>query len=115
MKIKNENMSLIGIMLMFLIATFIYFEKVRKEKEVEKFKIETIGKIIDFNHSNTSYYLTYEFYYGGRRYENTINVSYFKCFDGTVGCKGKEFTIFYSSINPNNNTIDLKEYNGFKR
>lgn len=85
-----------------------------KHNEILENKKETIGVITKYQYSNYVYSLYYEFLVDNIKYKNAISVKFFKCDDGTKGCKGKEFPVYYSSKDPNNSMIDLGKYNKFK-
>lgn len=83
-------------------------------QNLEKYKEVATGKIIKFHFSNNGYYINYEYVVDNKKYIGSANTSYFKCDDGSEGCVGKEFKVYYSSKNPNLSDIDLGKFNDRK-
>ena len=113
MKKKLQNRILaIGLisLCLWLLARSIYIQiDVKNNKEV------TQGKIIKFiREYQARYGLKYEYYIDGVRYTGQIGIDPFECDDGTKNCIGKEFTVYYSSKNPENSRIDLGKYEKHK-
>tara|TARA_B110000908_G_scaffold78246_1_gene93962 strand:+ start:583 stop:969 length:387 start_codon:yes stop_codon:yes gene_type:complete len=115
-KLKNQEFigKLIGGIILVIVLIGITFQYYQ-QKEIRKYKEQTTGKIIKFKYENKVHYgLVYEYYVKGKHYSNQIGVSFFKCDDGTKGCIGKEFTIYYSSKTPEYSRIDLGKYEKYK-
>lgn len=70
----------------------------------------TTGHVIDYHFCNNNYCGTYEYMVDGKKYEGSWTGSFFKCLDGTEGCVGKEFPVYYSVEKPNISEIYLKEF-----
>lgn len=70
----------------------------------------TKGTITAYHFNNNNYILKYKYVVNGITYESTETTDYFKCDDRTPGCKGKEFTVKYSSKDPSNSIMELGKY-----
>lgn len=110
-KYKNTFLFIISIL---LIIAYVIFKKESYYKEIKNNKEQVIGKVIKYQFSEYDYLLTYNYKVDGIEYKNVISTSFFKCGDGTRGCVGRTFKVYYSSINPHKSDIDLEEYNKFK-
>lgn len=84
------------------------------ENELEQNGIATKGKVIKYNFCNNNWCGKYKFYVDGKAYYGTWSGGYFKCPSGKEGCLGQEFTITYSSLDPNLNEINLEKFNDKK-
>ena len=114
MKSRKVFNPLTGVLLIGIIITIVLVQKCNlKEEIIEKGK-ETTGIVTDLQFSNHNYILKYEYYVENKKYEGSKPTSFFKCKDGTRGCKGKEFKVIYLEKNPRKNIIDLGIYNKFK-
>ena len=98
----------------FLAAIIITVLNTRNKNDLAQNMRVTKGIVIDFYYSNFAYIIEYEYIVDGNTYTNKENLNYFNCDDGTPGCKGKEFTVKYSSKNPKNSIIDLGKFNNKK-
>lgn len=115
MKLNKISINPIQILLIVAIL-FIVVNQYLEQKDIVLHKRETSGKVIKFISGNKTYYsIKYEYFVHGIRYVNEVGVSYFKCFDGKKGCVGSEFTVYYSSKNPEHSRIDLGKYEKYKK
>ena len=88
----------------------------REKKSLKQNLKRTEAVVVDFTHgSRTDYYVKYKFQVDLIMYEGKVATSYFKCDDGTPGCKWKSFEVGYDVNDPNNNEIDLGRYNKHKQ
>jgi hypothetical protein len=103
---------LIIIGLIIVVGTmFQYFE----QKDISENKKTTKGEIIEIDHlTSASYTLRYKYEVNGKEYFNNIGINFFRCDNGKDGCIGSEFTVYYSSKNPQHSRIDLGKYEKFK-
>jgi hypothetical protein len=109
---KNKFLPLIGIILIFLI---LFLMDYKEQSELKENKISTTGKIIKIKSKyQARYSLVYEYYVNDKKYEGSVGITPFDCDSGKRGCVGSEFTVYYSSINPENSRIDLGMYEEFK-
>ena len=110
---NNKNIFWL-ILFVFIIILYVSYENNSYYKEISKNKKETIGEVVDFHYSNKEYRLKYKYKADNIEFENIISTRFFRCKDGTKGCIGKTFKVYYSSKNPEKSDIDLEEYNKFK-
>ncbi|MBG7613378.1 hypothetical protein IU405_14085 [Polaribacter sp. BAL334] len=111
---ENNKNTFWFIFLMFIIILYVVYNKNSYQNEINNNKEETIGEIVDFHYSNKEYRLIYMYKVDNIEFENIISTRFFRCKDGTKGCVGKTFKVYYSSKNPEKSDIDLEEYNKFK-
>lgn len=109
---KKKKIIILGIFVIFIISGIIY-NTIQKRELYENLML-TKGTVVDFTFSNNNYMLQYKYVVSGKVYRNTESMDYFRCLDGTPGCKGKKFVVKYSSKNPNNSKIDLGKFNKHK-
>lgn len=111
---ENNKSTFWLIFLMTIIILYVVYNKNSYHNEINYNKEETIGEIVDFHYSNVQYALTYSYKVNNIEFEKIIYTRFFRCKDGTKGCVGKTFKVYYSSKNPEKSDIDLEEYNKFK-
>lgn len=114
-KLKEQKKSLIIFSAVIAIVTIVgvTFNTLKKNDLYQNSEY-TKGSVIDFHFNNNSYIIKYSYIVDGTIYTNEESIDYFKCPDGTPGCKGKEFTVRYSTKNPKNSEIDLGRFNDKK-
>lgn len=98
----------------FLGIFIIITSALKKQWELKENAIEVEGVITKYYKIGQKRYLKYEFLVEGKVYSGEVRVNGFKCSDGAEGCLGKKFIVRYSSINPENNDIDIGVYNRYK-
>ncbi|GGG48622.1 hypothetical protein GCM10011414_17980 [Croceivirga lutea] len=96
----------------FILGGVIYNSMMKEDLYKNKATVQ--GEITDFSFSNNNYLVEYKYTVDGKIYRNAESTDYFKCDDGTPGCKGKKFTVEYSSKNPKNSKINLGRFNNKK-
>lgn len=101
------------IFVILMVGGLIVYEYQKNKDFIENLS-STKGKITKYYNVGGKKYIQYTFYVNGKKYTGESRVSVFKCSDGTQGCIGKEFRIFYSSKNPDNNDIQLEKYQKYK-
>ena len=102
-----------GIGILILVLCLLY--TVYKQYDIAENKQKTNGEVIQFYHSTKARYgLKYSYLVNGKEYIGSTGVSPFKCNDGSKGCVGPSFTVYYSIDNPEYSTIDLGEYEKYK-
>jgi len=109
-KYKKQN---IGALLIIIIFGFIFYQKATYDNEIESNKELTIGVITNYQFSNYAYSLSYEYMVNEKKYQKIISTSFFKCKDGSKGCVGKKFPVYYSKNDPTKSKIDLGKFNKF--
>lgn len=87
-----------------------------EHQEIKRYKKETVGNIIDFQHVNlTRYYIKYEYQVDDVIHIGRTGVEKFECDDGKLGWMGHSFRVKYSSKNPSKSIIDLEKYEKYQR
>lgn len=114
MESKKIFNPLTGILLIGIITTIVIIQKCNLKEEIIENGEKTTGIVTDYQFSNYSYILKYEYYVESKKYKSSKSTSFFKCKDGTRGCIGKKFKVIYLEKNPKKNIIDLGIYNKFK-
>ena len=104
------------VLIIILIISFLAYRGVSKDLEIKNNKMTTIGKIVKLQPSvKARFYIEYSYIVKGKKYRNTVRVhNDFKCDSGVKYCVGEEFTVYYSSKNPENSRINLGKYEKFK-
>jgi hypothetical protein len=115
-KIKHKILTLGPVQWGFiLVMLLIVLNQYLGQKDISENKEQTTGKIIEFKYINmTDYAIVYKYDVKGRYYLGRTGVSFFKCDNGKDGCVGSEFTVYYSSKNPQHSRIDLGKYEKYK-
>ncbi|WP_405567156.1 hypothetical protein [Polaribacter sp. Asnod6-C07] len=108
------NKDKIAIIIVFIIIGLISFKHIKEHKELSENQSYTEGKISDYYYIGAKTYIKYIFYVDRKKYTGEERVYPFKCENGIYGCVGKTIKVFYSSKNPNNNEIDLGDYNKYR-
>lgn len=111
---KNNKNTFWLVLFMFIIVLYVAYNKNSYHNEINNNKKTTMGVVVDFQYSNHKYILTYKYKVDNIDYEKEFTTSFFRCKDGTKGCVGKTFKVYYSSKNPEKSDIDLGEYNKLK-
>lgn len=86
----------------------------KKELDFKENSIKVEGVITRYYKVGQKRYLRYEFLVKEKVYHREIRVNSFKCSDGRDGCLGSKFIVSYSSVNPENNDINIGVYNKYK-
>lgn len=116
--LKNNFVSALIVLSVFLIIAYKTFEKTMDRIEVRKEYNVTTGKIIDYNvlQDGPSIHLTYEYTVNGRTFTRLINgpkKHFNECEDNIEHCSDKRFLVIYSKNYPNKSLINLtKEIQG---
>lgn len=112
----NGKFGLYVFAAMILFGSVAYFFTNKKNKDALNSGYGLAkGKVYDFNFSNYTYYLSYEYYVSGKKYKSSVGgMEKFYCEDETLGCVGKYFEVKYSLDNPEISEINLGRYNEFK-
>ena len=108
------NKDKIGILAVGIITLSIAIFVFSREKELSEAGIYTDGKITEYYYVGAKSYVKYTFKVENKNYFGVQRVYPFKCENGIYSCVGKEFRVIYSYENPNNNEIDLGDYNKYK-
>lgn len=110
--ISKDNIALgIGILVFVSCLTYVVY----KQYEIAHNQLKTDGEVIEFYHTSKARFgLKYRYRVENEEYIGLVGVSPFKCADGSTGCVGQQFTVYYSSINPQYSKIDLGEYEKYK-
>lgn len=109
---KDKLYIFIGLVLFF---GFMFFRTYNSQLDIKKNEVTTTGKIIElFGKYQSRYGLLYEYYVNGKKYEGSVGITPFDCENGKKACVGSEFTVYYSSKNPENSRIDLGKYEKYK-
>jgi hypothetical protein len=116
-KIK-EKPNLLVIIFLVIIGIVVLIGTLKQfldQKEISLNKVSTIGKIVEIDHlTSASYTIKYKYTVNDTEYFDNVGVNFFKCDNGRKGCVGSEFTVYYSSKNPEHSRIDLGKYEKFK-
>jgi len=111
---REKKLGRIVAGIFFTITTIVFIFHLYKQYDISKNKAKTTGKIIECLIVNRSKGIIYEYYVNNVRYTGEVGTSIFRCDDGTKCCIGKEFTVYYSSKNPQYSRIDLGKYEKHK-
>ncbi len=111
---ENNKNTFWLIFFMLVIIIYVVYDKISYQNEIKDNKKITTGIVVDFHFSKNAYTLTYKYKVDNIDYEKEFTTSFFRCKDGTKGCVGKTFKVYYSSKNHDKSEIDLGEYNKFK-
>ncbi|MBC9795848.1 DUF3592 domain-containing protein [Sinomicrobium weinanense] len=112
MKDKLGHIALTIIALTVILGVFYQYYQ---QKNIIKYKQETIGTVVEFqNHSAGRSGILYEYVVNGKKYTGQVGINKFKCGNGKWGCVGEKFKVYYSSKNPKYSKIDLGKYEKYK-
>lgn len=111
---KEERKKTILFTVMGLILLAVVLKNSFTKKDLYENLSITEGIVTDYSFNNNNYILKYEYTVNNVVYRSTEVTDFFKCDDGTPGCKGKKFQVEYSSQNPKNSVINLGKYNDKK-
>ena len=100
---------------LILFGIFVVIRSIYYENDLSKNKMSTNGKIIDYYKVGQRNYIKYIYRVNRKWYNNEINVYPFKCEDGTEGCVGRKFLVYYSNKNFTNSDMHLGIYEKYKR
>ncbi|MDO3696015.1 hypothetical protein QVZ41_14275 [Wenyingzhuangia sp. chi5] len=104
---NNKRIKYIPLILLSLLITYSAF----RQYEIQKYKAKVIGVVTKISFTgNFRYSLDYEYTVNDVKYIGSVGVSNFICDDGTKGCVGKKFEIYYSTKNPEYSRIYLGKY-----
>ncbi len=107
-----------GIVLLLIVLGIIVIGTIKqyyRQKEIALYRQKTIGQVIDLEHdTKANYSLEYSYVVDDVKYNGIVGVEFFKCSDGTKGCVGKKFYVYYSSKNPEYSRIYLGKYEKHK-
>ena len=107
---KDKIIVIIILTICISVMAFGFF----KEHELAENKAYTNGKIIRHIKTGQKNYIKYGFYVNNIKYYSEKRVYSFECDNGVKWCIGQEFKVTYSTVDPNNNEIDLGKYNKFR-
>lgn len=111
----NRKLDILLPIIVFTAILVLVFKQYYEQKQINKYTKKTTGTIIEIHQNkHIDYSLKYEYFVDGVRFESSIGISFFKCKDGTAGCVGSEFPVYYSSKNPEYSVINLLQYEGFQ-
>lgn len=86
-----------------------------EEWELKRTRKLTKGIITDISYfKRGKYSIHYVFLVKGRKYRGKTNTHYFECIEDEKQCIGKKFKVAYSSENPDNNEMNLGNYEKYK-
>lgn len=113
MKYNKKILSLLVFFVsIFSLLIWNYF----KQSQIKEYSNRTMGKVIKFKSvgGGARYSISYVYYVDAEKYVGHTGISFFKCDNGKKGCVGNEFTVYYSSKNPEYSRIDLGKYEKYK-
>lgn len=96
---------------LFLILLFGTLYNTYKDNDIHSNLGITKGIVVDYSFTNNNYALKFEYIVDGKKYVGREFTSFFKCDDGVPGCKGRSFTVKYSTKNPSNAEMEIGKYN----
>lgn len=110
---ESEGKVILG--LLAIVGLAIIVNQYLGEMSIRKNEATTQGVIVDYKaYGKGGIGITYEYKINGKLYEGHVGVHPFKCDDGKKGCVGEEFTVYYSTENPEYSRIDLGKYEKYK-
>ncbi|WP_435262662.1 hypothetical protein [Tenacibaculum sp. nBUS_03] len=112
---KNKTLDIFGGIFAVTMIIGIFAYQYNKDDDISKHKSETIGKIIGFESSGSSYSLKYEYFVNNKKYEGSVGTKFFKCKNGIKGCIGEKIKVIYSYKTPKYSHVYLGEYEKYKK
>ena len=112
---KKENEGRIILVLIVLIGLGILGRQYFREKNIFENQGQTKGIIMEFKKkAKGGSGVKYKYKVNDVWYYGSIGVHAFWCENGKKGCVGEEFTVYYSTENPEYSRIDLGKYEKYK-
>ncbi len=105
----------IVVITLFSIFLFIIIRALFLEYDLKENKAVTEGKIISIYKVGYKSYIKYIYKVHKKWYTDEMHVNSFKCSDGTEGCVGRKFLVYYSKKNFTNSDMHLGIYEKYKR